>query len=118
MISRMLRRHRQVVSISGDHISWAGADEMQRVMMCRLPDSLRLGGPYFCQEFPDHRLTPPRSWSYASDDLIDYHRKTEADYDPEPHANYVLSSEKRFIGLVGVGKASALLIKARVLPSK
>lgn len=83
LIGRMLRRHDQVISISGNKKYWAGADEMQRVMMCRLPDSLRLGGPYFCMEFLDQRLTPPRSWSYACDELLDLYRKTEADYDQE-----------------------------------
>jgi hypothetical protein len=79
LVSRMLRRHPKVVSITGDHTYWAGAGEMQNVMRCRLPASLRLGGRYLCRDVPHERFTPPRSWSYACDDLVDAYRKTEHD---------------------------------------
>lgn len=83
LVSRMIRRHLHVVSITGNHRYWSGADEMQKVMMCRLPNSLRLGGRFFCKDVPHEKFTPPRSWSYASDDLIESYRKTETDYDEE-----------------------------------
>jgi len=81
LVGRMLRRHPRVVSITGNHKYWSGADEMQNVMRCRLPVSLRLGGRFICRDYPHPKLTPPRSWSYGSDDLIRYYRKTAADYD-------------------------------------
>jgi hypothetical protein len=81
LVARMLRRHRLVISITGSHKYWTGADEMQKVMMCRLPVSLRLGGRYICRDFPHEKYTPPRSWSYASDDLISRYRETAASYD-------------------------------------
>ncbi len=80
LVARMLRRHHQIVSITGNRRYWSGADEMQKVMMCRLPPSLRLGGRFVCRDHFHPIYTPPRSWSYASDDLIDYYRKTESDY--------------------------------------
>lgn len=83
LISRMLRRHSLCCSVTGDHNYWAGADEMQNVMRCRLPRSLRLGGRFICRDFPHERFTPPRSWSYASDALIDNYRRTETDYSSE-----------------------------------
>lgn len=83
LVARMLRRHKAIVSITGNHQYWSGADEMQGVMRCRLPRSLRQGGRFICRDFPHERFTPPRSWSYASDDLIRLYRKTAADYDDE-----------------------------------
>jgi hypothetical protein len=79
----MIRRNPDVISITGDHSYWSGADEMQRVMMWRLPPSLRLGGRFICKDPPHETFTPPRSWSYASDDLIGSYRKTEADCNEE-----------------------------------
>ncbi len=81
LVSRMLRRNPLVVSITGNNLYWSGADEMQNVMRCRLPISLRLGGRLFCKDYYHPRFSPPRSWSYGSDDLIRLYRKTEQDYD-------------------------------------
>lgn len=81
LVARTLRRHPRVVSITGNHKYWAGADEMQNVMRCRLPVTLRQGGRFICRDYPHPKFTPPRSWSYGSDDLIRYYRKTAADYD-------------------------------------
>ena len=58
LIARMLRRHPDVVSITGNHTYWSGADEMQKVMMCRLPASLRLGGRFLCPDPPGEYLLP------------------------------------------------------------
>jgi len=44
LVARMLRRHESVLSITGNHRYWSGADEMQNVMRCRLPRSLRVIG--------------------------------------------------------------------------
>lgn len=81
LIARMLRRHNAVVSVTGNYEYWAGPDEMQNVMRCRLPRTLRQGGRFICRDYSHDKLTPPRSWSYGSNDLIDRYRETEADYD-------------------------------------
>ena len=81
LISRMLRRHPEVVSLSGNHRYWVGADEIHRAFLGRLPPSL-VNGNRRLGRAPHHEvLTPPRSWSYGADDLIGRYRRTAADYD-------------------------------------
>lgn len=81
LISRMLRRNPSVISITGNNTYWTGADEMQRVMVARLPKTLRLSGQFLNSD-PSHPVfSPPRSWSYGSDDLVDDYHMTEDDYD-------------------------------------
>lgn len=79
LISRMLRRHRDVVSITGDSRYWIGADEIQNVMASRLPESLRLPKTVAAGAPRHPRLTPPPSWSYGTDDLFDAYRATGED---------------------------------------
>ncbi|MDX1439071.1 MAG: sulfotransferase [Rubricoccaceae bacterium] len=83
LIGRMIRRNPSVVSISGDHTYWSGPDEMQRVMELRLPKSLKLSRLPIRVEVKHDHLTAPRSWSYATDELLGAYRKTAADYVPE-----------------------------------
>jgi len=80
LISRMLRRNPEVVSVTGNNSYWSGADELQNVYGLILPAELT-GIKYKAPYHPV--LTPPRSWSYASDALIAAYRKTEKDYSPE-----------------------------------
>jgi len=75
----MIRREDRVVSVTGDHTYWSGADEMQRVMVHRLPKELRLSGRLLNSDPSHPRFTPPRSWSYASDDLVEDYHLTEED---------------------------------------
>lgn len=80
LISRILRRNRNVVSVTGNSTYWSGADEMQNVFGPVLPKELN-GVKY---KVPKHDyLTPPRSWSYASDELIEHYRATEKKYSIE-----------------------------------
>lgn len=88
LVSRVLRRHPLVISVTGDNSYWAGADEMHTVL-----------GPLLLPEFtgirhkppvPDHeRLPPPRSWTYATDELLPYYRLTEADAEPELRQHFL-----------------------------
>lgn len=80
LVVRMLRRHPDLVSIVGNHRHWSGPDEMQRVMELRLPKSLKLARLPYNVEAQHDRLTAPRSWSYATDELLPAYRKTEEDY--------------------------------------
>lgn len=78
-VSRMVRRHSAVVSLSGNNAYWAGADEMHRALLGYLPASLSNGGRYLGGA-PSHPvMTPPRSWSYATDDLLAEYRQTAGD---------------------------------------
>lgn len=80
LLSRMLRRHPGIVSVTGNQMYWSGADEMQNVFGPILPRALT-GIRYKAPPHPI--LTPPRSWSYASDELIESYRMTEQDATPE-----------------------------------
>lgn len=76
LLSRMLRRHPAVVSVTGNSRYWAGADEMQNVFGLILPAELS-GMRYKAPPHP--LLTPPRSWTYACDELLPYYRRTAKD---------------------------------------
>lgn len=81
LLSRMLRRHPQVVSVSGNHNYWSGADEMHTVLGPILPPELT--GARYKVPVPDHPLfKPPRSWTYACDELLAFYRKTAKDATP------------------------------------
>lgn len=76
LLSRMLRRNHDVVSVTGKSTFWAGASEMQNAFEPILPvelSGIRLKAP----RHP--RLTPPRGWSYASNELLNLYRNTGAD---------------------------------------
>ena len=82
LLSRMLRRHPDVVSVSGNHRYWSGADEMHTVFGPMLPPELT--GTRYKAPVPNHPVfKPPRSWTYACDELLPYYRKTARDATPE-----------------------------------
>lgn len=82
LLSRMLRRHPQVVSVSGNHRYWSGADEMHTVLGPILPPELT--GTRYKVPWPDHPVfKPPRSWTYACDELLPHYRKTAEDATPK-----------------------------------
>lgn len=77
LLSRMLRRHEEIVNCTGNKSYWTGADEMQNVFGPILPFNLT-GIKY---KVPDHPIFKSlRGWSYAIDDSIDVYRKTEKDF--------------------------------------
>lgn len=92
LVSRILRRVNNVVSVSGNSEYWSGPDEMQRVMVWRLPKELSLSGRFIQNEPPHPRLSSPRSWSYASDDLVEHYHLTEK--------NYAKASAEKFRSLI------------------
>lgn len=78
LLTRMLRRHPEVVSVTGNHRYWSVADEMHTVFGPILPPELT--GTRYKVPWPDHPLyKPPRSWTYACDELLPYYRKTAED---------------------------------------
>jgi len=71
LVSRMLRRNERVVSVSGNHKYWSGADEMAVVLGSILP--FELGG--IKHNLPDHPyFKDTTAWVYASDELISRYR--------------------------------------------
>jgi len=82
LVSRMLRRHPSVVSVTGNYHYWSGADEMHTVLGPVLPAELagtRNKVPY--SNHPVYR--PPRSWTYACDELLPLYRKKAEDATPD-----------------------------------
>lgn len=78
LVSRMLRRHSSVVSVTGNYRYWSGADEMHTVLGPILPAELT--GLGYKVPNPKHTLfDPPRSWTYACDELLPIYRKTAFD---------------------------------------
>ena len=76
LLSRILRRHRDVVSVTGDSRYWSGADEIQSVLGPILPASLtgiRHKAP------KDAALPSPRGWVYATERLYPLYRRTRDD---------------------------------------
>ncbi len=86
-ISRVIRRHPDVVSVSGNSTYWSGADEMQIVYQPILPDEFSM----ITKNIPinnyvnDSTLLIKSSvgWLYASNELINYYRKDKTDYSEE-----------------------------------
>jgi len=73
LTARILRRHPQVVSVTGDRRHWAGADEMQNVLEGALPEALS----WRTMELPG--LGSGRnSWLYACDDGLPHYRGDES----------------------------------------
>jgi len=87
-VTRVLRKHNNLISISGNHNYWSGADEIATVMEPVLPYSLRLPG-LLTKERIKTTLSPPRSWSYGADNFFDHYLANEEDYN-EIEANTFL----------------------------
>jgi len=75
LIARILRRHPDVISVTGNASYWAGPDEMQNVMGSFLPPELT--GLH--HKIPPHSRYPQRDNLYAIDELLPLYRKTAAD---------------------------------------
>jgi hypothetical protein len=80
LVSRMIRRNRSVVSVTGNYQYWSGADEMAVVLGGILP--FELSG--IKHKLPSHKLINNTSaWIYACDSLIDIYRLKAEDYDAQ-----------------------------------
>lgn len=119
-ISRVFRRHPDSVCITGNANYWTGADEMATVMELLLPKELRMSG-HFRNTEPEHpQFSPPRSWSYACDDLVGSYHKTEDDWTPEIEER-LKKSMKIALGRFGsdnarfVDKSQIYIVKTRLI---
>lgn len=79
LISRILRRDPRIVSSTGNFKYWAGRDEMQNIFYNSLPENFKLGIYRQHDIHDDDIFGQVRSWNYATDQLIDSYRRTEAD---------------------------------------
>lgn len=109
LLSRMLRRHRDVINCTGNKSYWTGADELHAVYGPILPFSLT-GLIY---KMPQHHIfNKQRSWSYAIDDSIDTFRKTEKDFN-EKEKNKLEHLIKYFMYRFG-NKTSRFIDKSQI----
>lgn len=80
LISRIIRRHQNIVSVTGNYRYWAGADEMNSVLGPILPvefKSIEYIKPYF------DTIKYPTDWVCGIDKYYNFFRKDERDYTPE-----------------------------------
>lgn len=90
LLTRMMHRNENVVTIGGGRAFWTGLNEMDKHCIRDLPDALTMSSPGFqSPTFKDHRsrcgeyhdvFGLMRSWTYATDDLYNRYRKTDEDY--------------------------------------
>lgn len=78
LVSRMIRRHERIVSVTGNNKYWSGADEMQAVFGPALPFELS-GIKHHLPK--DNFHDGHTSWLYASNPLLEKYRNTEKDAD-------------------------------------
>ena len=89
LVSRMLRRSAQFVTIGGGPSFWTGHDEMDKFHIGHelLPDELALRSPGYNNMTGTEEDHPvfglERSWVYATDELLPRYRKTTDDYSQE-----------------------------------
>ena len=79
LLSRMLRRHPLTISTAGNCDYWTSSDEMANTFGLLLPPEFT-GLRYKAPHHPVY--TPPRSWTYACDELIGAYRKSRLDASP------------------------------------
>lgn len=76
VVSRVLRRVENVVTLSGDCRYWSGADEMQSALAECLPDKF---GRLSFRLPPSCYFRKRRGWSYACDEQLPYYCFSELD---------------------------------------
>lgn len=80
LITRMFRRNKQIVSVSGNYKYWSGPDEMHSVLGSILPSPLKA---------PEHLTPYPRGIRIAHgghtgmDKYVDHYRSSEAEATPD-----------------------------------
>lgn len=113
-ISRILRRNKDIVTITGNHKYWTGADEIASVMEIYLKNELKSPG-YFSKEIINKNLTGPRSWSYGSDALIGDYKRNEKDFSKKLKNNLLKSIDT---SLIRFGRDKFFLDKSQVFSLK
>jgi hypothetical protein len=90
LLTRMLHRNPNVITIGGGRTYWVGNNEMDKQYTGELPEDFTLRSPKFqSPTFKTHMTGEEaehpmfgreRNWVYACDDLLDQYRKTKADW--------------------------------------
>lgn len=115
LLSRVLRRNKSFVTVSGNSNYWTGADEMAIVMEPLLAASWRSSG-FFRRDVVKHKLfRSPRSWTYATDNLIGYYRKDYGSVTDREKSNLLLAIRS---ALAINGKGKRFLDKSQLFTVK
>lgn len=83
LLARILHRHRDAISVTGDHTYWAGEDEAQDALPEILPEDFgwrRIDVPGFG--------TGGHSWLYGTDAFLPHYRRPAGSVDPAACARY------------------------------
>ncbi|WP_263784443.1 sulfotransferase family protein [Salinibacter grassmerensis] len=96
LLTRMLHRNPNIVTIGGGRAYWVGNNEMDKQYTGELPEDFTLRSPKFqSPTFKTHMTGTEdahpvfgreRNWVYACDDLLDQYRRTESDWSPDKEA--------------------------------
>ncbi|GKY89233.1 sulfotransferase family protein [Sinisalibacter aestuarii] len=83
LLSRILHRHPNAISVSGDHRYWAGEDEAQNALSEILPEDFgwrRVDLPAF--------PSTNHGWVYGTDAFLPYYRRRASEVDPAVAMRY------------------------------
>jgi hypothetical protein len=98
LLTRMIHRNKDVVTIGGGRAYWVGNNEMDKQYVRELPEDFTLRSPKFQSptfkahmkgdEYEHPIFGTERNWVYACDDLLDQYRKTEDDWTANKEARF------------------------------
>ncbi|MFB6271675.1 MAG: sulfotransferase [Salinibacter sp.] len=98
LLTRMIHRNEDVVTIGGGRAYWVGNNEMDKQYVGELPEDFTLRSPKFqSPTFKSHMkgdeyehpvFGTERNWVYACNDLLERYRKTEDDWTPAKESQF------------------------------
>lgn len=83
LLSRILHRHPDAISVTGDHRYWAGEDEAQDALADVLPEDFG----WRRIDLPGYPATG-HSWVYGNDDFLPFYRRRAGEVAPAAAARY------------------------------
>jgi len=141
IVSRMLRRNKNAISVTGNHRYWGGGDEMAPRYPHQLPDKLTARF-YFYEKFlnervsgfsldPEQLIKLPKQyqdfyrryglfwwWNYACDDLFPFFYADEHGYDEEIAGQFI-NFLKRIVFVNAINPTKARIVdKSQVFSLK
>ena len=98
LLTRMIHRNDDVVTIGGGRAYWVGNNEMDKQYVGELPEDFTLRSPKFQSptfkthmrgdEYEHPIFGAERNWVYACNDLLGAYRKTEDDWTADKEARF------------------------------
>lgn len=98
LLTRMIHRNEDVVTIGGGRAYWVGNNEMDKQYVGELPEDFTLRSPKFQSptfkthmkgdEYEHPVFGTERNWVYACNDLLERYRKSEDDWTPAKESQF------------------------------